>query len=224
MSPTSYQLLYPAIFNYSLQELIYNSTRNDICQALFTASFLLTKKGQLATIPMETQKTEKGSKHMRVVIQEDYSKMCKWAANYIAAKIKAHREDRPFVLGLPTGSSPIGVYKELARMNQAGELSFANVVTFNMDEQVDAAVRGNLLFIAGTFAFRIICHTIENVDVFRFHINQMIKEIVMHEVPVALVMLMWQAKIFIHIKGDNISKAQLPRLVHACQFLIHTNG
>ena len=75
---------------------------------------------------------------MRVVIQEDYSKMCKWAADYIAAKIKAHNagpeKDRPFVLGLPTGSSPIGVYKELARQNQAGELSFANVVTFNMDE------------------------------------------------------------------------------------------
>ena len=60
--------------------------------------------------------------------------MCKWAADYIAAKIRAHKEDRPFVLGLPTGSSPIGVYKELARQNQAGELSFANVVTFNMDE------------------------------------------------------------------------------------------
>ena len=71
---------------------------------------------------------------MRVVIQDNYDKMCKWAANYIADKIKAHKEDRPFVLGLPTGSSPIGVYKELYTMNQAGELSFANVVTFNMDE------------------------------------------------------------------------------------------
>ena len=71
---------------------------------------------------------------MRVVIQDNYDKMCKWAADYIAAKIRAHKEDRPFVLGLPTGSSPIGVYKELARQNQAGELSFANVVTFNMDE------------------------------------------------------------------------------------------
>ncbi len=71
---------------------------------------------------------------MRVVIQEDYNKMCQWAANYIAGKIKEHKEDRPFVLGLPTGSSPLGVYKELARMNQAGEISFKNVVTFNMDE------------------------------------------------------------------------------------------
>ena len=75
---------------------------------------------------------------MRVIIQDNYEKMCLWAANYIANRIKKHNEgpekNRPFVLGLPTGSSPIGVYKELARMNKAGELSFANVVTFNMDE------------------------------------------------------------------------------------------
>ena len=71
---------------------------------------------------------------MRVVIQDNYDKMSKWAANYIAAKINAHKEDRPFILGLPTGSSPIGVYQELIRKNKAGEVSFANVVTFNMDE------------------------------------------------------------------------------------------
>ena len=71
---------------------------------------------------------------MRVVIQENYGKMCKWAANYIAARINAHTGDRPFVLGLPTGSSPLGVYRELARMNKAGEVTFKNVVTFNMDE------------------------------------------------------------------------------------------
>ncbi|MCF0115703.1 MAG: glucosamine-6-phosphate deaminase [Erysipelotrichaceae bacterium] len=71
---------------------------------------------------------------MRVVIQDNYDKMCKWAADYIAAKINNHKEERPFVLGLPTGSSPIGVYKELIKKNQAGEVSFKNVVTFNMDE------------------------------------------------------------------------------------------
>jgi glucosamine-6-phosphate deaminase len=48
---------------------------------------------------------------MRVVIQDNYAKMSKWAADYIANKIRNHKEDRPFVLGLPTGSSPIGVYK-----------------------------------------------------------------------------------------------------------------
>ena len=73
---------------------------------------------------------------MRVVIQENYDNMSKWAARYIASKINAHKEDRPFVLGLATGSSPIGVYEELVKMNKAGEVSFANVVTFNMDEYV----------------------------------------------------------------------------------------
>ena len=43
---------------------------------------------------------------------------------------------KPFVLGLPTGSSPLGMYKELIRLNKAGKVSFANVVTFNMDEYV----------------------------------------------------------------------------------------
>ena len=71
---------------------------------------------------------------MRVVIQDNYEKMCRWAADYIAGKILAHKSDRPFVLGLPTGSSPIGVYQELIKKNRSGELSFQNVVTFNMDE------------------------------------------------------------------------------------------
>ena len=73
---------------------------------------------------------------MRVVIQENYEKMCRWAANYIVTRINAHTGDRPFVLGLPTGSSPLGVYAELIRRNQAGEVSFRNVVTFNMDEYI----------------------------------------------------------------------------------------
>ena len=73
---------------------------------------------------------------MRVVIQKDYETMCRWAADYIAAKINAHPTDSPFVLGLPTGSSPLGVYRDLIEMNRAGKVSFRNVVTFNMDEYV----------------------------------------------------------------------------------------
>ncbi len=73
---------------------------------------------------------------MRIIIQPDYDKMCTWAANYIMSAIHAHTESRPFVLGLPTGSSPLGVYKKLAEYNKAGKVSFRNVVTFNMDEYV----------------------------------------------------------------------------------------
>ena len=73
---------------------------------------------------------------MRVVIQENYEKMSQWAANFIADAINSHKEKRPFILGLPTGSSPIGVYKKLIEMNKAGKVTFKNVVTFNMDEYV----------------------------------------------------------------------------------------
>ncbi len=75
---------------------------------------------------------------MRVIIQPDYEKMSLWAARFIASRIKEHnrRTDKPFILGLPTGSSPIGTYKELIKMNKNGFLSFKNVVTFNMDEYV----------------------------------------------------------------------------------------
>ncbi|UCS91848.1 glucosamine-6-phosphate deaminase [Echinicola marina] len=75
---------------------------------------------------------------MRLLIQNNYDLLSKWVANYIADKINAHQKkhSRPFVLGLPTGSSPIGTYKELAALNKSGKLSFKNVITFNMDEYV----------------------------------------------------------------------------------------
>lgn len=75
---------------------------------------------------------------MRVIIQPSYEKVSQWAANYVMRKILefAPASDRPFVLGLPTGSSPVGMYNELAALNKKGKLSFQNVVTFNMDEYV----------------------------------------------------------------------------------------
>lgn len=59
-------------------------------------------------------------------------------AKYVKERIKefAPAPNKPFVLGLPTGSSPVGVYRNLVKFHQAGELSFQNVVTFNMDEYV----------------------------------------------------------------------------------------
>ena len=73
---------------------------------------------------------------MNLIIQDNYEKMCDWAAQHIIDAINAHNEDRPFVMGLPTGSSPIGVYKRLVAANKEGKVSFKNVVTFNMDEYV----------------------------------------------------------------------------------------
>ena len=75
---------------------------------------------------------------MRVIINQDSAKGSVWAARYIVSRIKAKAAvtDKPFVLGLPTGGTPIATYKELIRMYEAGEVSFENVITFNMDEYV----------------------------------------------------------------------------------------
>lgn len=61
-----------------------------------------------------------------------------WVANYVMVRINnfAPTAERPFVLGLPTGSSPKGTYARLVELHKAGRISFANVVTFNMDEYV----------------------------------------------------------------------------------------
>ena len=75
---------------------------------------------------------------MRLLIHRDYEKMTKWVAAHITKRIKSYgpSKDKPFVLRLPTGSSPVGVYKEFIRLNKEGKISFADVVTFNMDEYV----------------------------------------------------------------------------------------
>lgn len=75
---------------------------------------------------------------MRLIIEPNYEQLSKWAANYVAAKIREANPtpEKPFVLGLPTGSSPLGMYKALIELNREGKVSFRNVVTFNMDEYV----------------------------------------------------------------------------------------
>ena len=76
---------------------------------------------------------------MRVIIEPSYDLLSQWAANYVAKKINEFdpKESKPFVLGLPTGSSPLGMYKALIKLNKEGKVSFRNVVTFNMDEYVN---------------------------------------------------------------------------------------
>ena len=75
---------------------------------------------------------------MRLIIEKTDATGSVWAAKHIveAIKAKAAKTDKPFVLGLPTGGTPIGTYNELVRMYKAGEISFKNVITFNMDEYV----------------------------------------------------------------------------------------
>ena len=73
---------------------------------------------------------------MRVIIQERGDDVATWAAKHLAARIAGAPKGKPFVLGLPTGSTPLGMYGKLIELHEAGEVSFKNVVTFNMDEYV----------------------------------------------------------------------------------------
>lgn len=73
---------------------------------------------------------------MRVVVRPDYAMVSEWAAWHVARRIREAQAGGRFVLGLPTGSTPLGMYRRLIELNRAGKVSFRNVVTFNMDEYV----------------------------------------------------------------------------------------
>jgi glucosamine-6-phosphate deaminase len=68
---------------------------------------------------------------MAIIIRKDYDEMSKAAAFLIAEQIKANPKT---VLGLATGFTPIGVYRELIKMHKAGEISFKEVKAFTLYE------------------------------------------------------------------------------------------
>ncbi|XP_055386696.1 glucosamine-6-phosphate isomerase isoform X2 [Condylostylus longicornis] len=75
---------------------------------------------------------------MRLIILDSTAAVGDWAARYVMKRINAFKPgpDRYFVLGLPTGSTPLGMYKKLIEFYKAGKVSFKYVKTFNMDEYV----------------------------------------------------------------------------------------
>lgn len=75
---------------------------------------------------------------MRLIIQENYKNVSEWVAEYVVSKIQEAKPtaEKPYVLGLPTGSTPIGVYQKLIDYYNQKKVSFKNVITFNMDEYV----------------------------------------------------------------------------------------
>ncbi|HET7600191.1 MAG TPA: glucosamine-6-phosphate deaminase [Gemmatimonadales bacterium] len=76
-----------------------------------------------------------GRGRIPVVIVDDHDELGCLVAQRIAALVRERAAaGRPAVLGLATGSTPIGVYRELIRMHREDGLSFRNVVTFNLDE------------------------------------------------------------------------------------------
>src|SRR3569833_1792570 len=70
-----------------------------------------------------------------VVVVDDYEDIVFLVANRIATLIRTKTtSNEKAVLGLTTGSTPIGIYRELIRMHREEGLDFSNVVTFNLDE------------------------------------------------------------------------------------------
>jgi len=73
--------------------------------------------------------------HIRTAVFHDHETLARAVAARIAEVIREReREGRDTVLGLATGSTPVGVYRELIRMHREEGLSFRNVTTFNLDE------------------------------------------------------------------------------------------
>lgn len=80
---------------------------------------------------------------MNLIIKQNYDEMSAQAAQIVANAInnfKPTPQHPRFVLGLPTGGTPIGMYKCLIELNKQGKVSFKDVVTFNMDEYVNLDV------------------------------------------------------------------------------------
>jgi len=70
---------------------------------------------------------------MLVIVKEDYDEMSREAAQIIASRIRLKPN---LVLGLATGSTPLGTYRELIRMHKEEGLDFSRLTTFNLDEYI----------------------------------------------------------------------------------------
>ncbi len=75
---------------------------------------------------------------MRLIPLKNAADVGLWSAKHIVDRINAFKPtaERPFILGLPTGGTPLSTYKRLIELNKAGVVSFKHVVTFNMDEYI----------------------------------------------------------------------------------------
>lgn len=78
---------------------------------------------------------------MKLIIRDTSEDVTEWAAKYVIKRINAFNPGpgKMFVLGLPTGGTPLGMYKKLVQAHKAGKVSFKHVITFNMDEYVGIA-------------------------------------------------------------------------------------
>lgn len=100
---------------------------------------------------------------MEIIKCNHYNDMSKKAAQIIINDMKAKKD---IVLGLATGSTPIGLYKELVKANKSHEISFENVMTFNLDEYVGLSQKHPESYYQ--FMMR---HLFNHIDIHPNHIN-----------------------------------------------------
>ncbi len=74
---------------------------------------------------------------MELIIRENYEEMSKAAGSIIAELV---RKKPDCVLGFATGGTPVGTYRELARMHKDGSIDFSEVITFNLDEYLGIGI------------------------------------------------------------------------------------
>lgn len=112
-----------------------------------------------------------------------------WSAQYIVKKIQAFKPTatRPFVLGLPTGSTPMTTYRELIKAFNMGEISFRYVVTFNMDEYVGIAPQHPTSYSSFMFNnfFNHIDIPLENINLLDGCTDNIVKECIDYEEKIA---------------------------------------
>ena len=88
------------------------------------------------------------------------------------------------------------------------------------EEKIDSAIGFDFFFIAKAFAFRIIGHAVEHIDIF-FRDIDMVEEIIMHKIPIALVVFFRKSDVFVHVEGYDVFKAELAGFVHGDKSFIY---
>ena len=95
-------------------------------------NFVLPKVGEMPILASIESICKFEKVPTRICAQE--SEGVQRAADIVVKAIKNHKGEKPFVLGLSTGRTPLGLYNELVKRYNAGEVSFANVEVYSLDE------------------------------------------------------------------------------------------
>ena len=126
-----------------------------------------------------------------------------------------------------TGVDDQGILGQRANAGTGGKAgkglveSDVAIHTGTAQEQVDAAVGSDLVLVALALSLQVSSHAVEDVDILSGDID-VVEEVVVHEVPVALVMLAGQTNVLVHIEGYHILEGDLAGLILLDQALVNT--